>query len=263
MTYRVLRNEIKRMLKGTEWKAALILGCGIAVWHFWQNVHQQKMMEISLPETVYAKWIGAGAYAMQSYWYFMVFPLIAVLPYAGAFFDDLKSGYIKSLLLRCSRKSYFLARGFAVFLSGGFAVTIPLVLNFLLTAAYRPAVGPFVYIGIGPVSYCMGADFYYSHPLAYIGIYLLFDFVAGGMFALGSALLGYIVSYRAMALLIPYGIYYLLFSIGNIVNTIVYSPNYFLIPGMGIQKIDSILMILAAAVLAAWIYLRKGARYEA
>lgn len=263
MVGRVLRNELKRMLRGTELKAALILGCGIAVLHFWQNVYQREMMNISMPETVYDKWIGAGAYAMQSYWYFMVLPLIAVLPYAGAFFDDRKSGYIKSVLLRCSRKVYFLTRGIAVFLSGGFTVTLPLILNFLLTAAYRPAIGPFPYIGIGPASYCIGSDFYYRHPLAYIGIYLLFDFVAGGTVALCSALLGYVVSYRALALFIPYGIYYLLFTIGNIVDTIVYSPNYFLIPGMGVQKINSILMVFAVTVLSALVYWKKGARYEA
>lgn len=262
MVGRVLRNELRRMLRGTGLKAALLLGCGIAVWHFWQNVYRWDMMDINMPETAYAKWIGAGAYAMQSYWYYMVFPLIAVLPYAGAFYDDLKSGYIKSLLLRCGRKTYFPARGAAVFLSGGISVVLPLVLNFALTAAYRPAVGPFPYIGIGPASYCIGSDFYYSHPLAYIGIYLVFDFVAGGAVALSSALLGYWAGHRAAALLTPYGVYYLLFSIGNIVDSIVFSPNYFLIPGMGVQKISSVLLVVASALLCALGFWKKGALYE-
>ena len=138
-----------------------------------------------------------------------------------------------------------------------------MLLNFLLTAAQRPAAGPFPYIGIGPVSYCVGADFYYAHPLIYTGIYLMFDFAAGGILALSAALLGYVVNYRAAALLIPYGIYYLLFSLGNILDTIVYSPNYFLIPGMGIRKMDSIFLTVATAVAVTALYWHKGVRYEA
>lgn len=260
---RLLRNELKRMFKGIECQAALCLGCGIAFWHFWQNVYQVEMMGLGPPESLYVCWIGAGSYAMQSYWYYLTLPLIAVLPYAGAFFDDLNSGYINNLLLRCSRKKYFQARGAAVFFSGGFSVTVPLLMNLLLTAAFRPAVGPFTYIGIGPSHGCIGSDFYYEHPLIYTGIYLVFDFAAGGVLALCAALLGHIVNHKAAALLIPYGIYYLLFYIGNILDTIVYSPNYFLIPGMGIQKIDSLFLTAATAAAVIVIYWKKGTKYEA
>lgn len=260
---RIFGNECRRMFRAMECRAALCLGCGIAFWHFWQNVYQVEMMGHGLPESLYASWIGAGSHAMQSYWYYLILPLLAVMPYGGAFFDDLHSGYARSLLLRCSRKTYFRARGMAVFFSGGFSVTVPLLLNFLLTAAQRPAAGPFPYIGIGPVSYCVGADFYYAHPLIYTGIYLMFDFAAGGILALSAALLGYVVNYRAAALLIPYGIYYLLFSLGNILDTIVYSPNYFLIPGMGIRKMDSIFLTAATAVAVTALYWHKGVRYEA
>ncbi len=258
----LLKNEWRRIFRGMNFKAALFFGCGIAVWHFWQNVWCMEMGEWELPQNVYVSWMGASSYRMQSYWYFLIFPLLAVIPFAGTFYDDLKSGYMKNVMLRCSRKTYFMGKGMAVFLSGGMCVTIPLVLNFILTAMFRPLTLPDPYVAIGPLTAELGSELYYIHPMVYTIIYLMFDFFVGGMLALSVSIFCYRANYKFIALLIPYVIFYFLYCLGGILNTSVYSPNYFLIPGMGIEKVDSLILILASSIIVLAIYHWKGKRYE-
>ena len=207
----LLKNECRRICREINFKVALIFGCGIAVWHFWQNILTKEMGGWELPQNVYVSWIGASSYMMQSYWYFLIFPLLAVIPFAGTFYDDLKSGYMKNVLLRCSRKEYFMGKGIAVFLSGGMSVTIPLVLNFILTAMFRPLILPDPYIAIGPLTAEIGSELYYLHPMVYTMIYLLFDFFVGGIFALSASVFCYKANYKFVALLIPYIIFYFLY----------------------------------------------------
>lgn len=259
----LLKNECRRIFQEINFKVALIVGCGIAVWHFWQNVLTKDMEGWEIPQNVYVSWMGASSYMMQSYWYFLIFPLLAVIPFAGTFYDDLKSGYMKSVLLRCSRKEYFIGKGIAVFLSGGMCVTIPLILNFILTAMFRPLTLPDPYIAIGPLTAEMGSELYYLHPMLYTMIYLMFDFFVGGIIALSASVFCYRTNYKFVALFIPYIIYYFLYCIGGICNTNVYSPNYFLIPGMGIEKADSLILVLIITVTVLVTYLWKGKHYEA
>lgn len=259
----LLKNECIRMFRGIDFKVSLLLGCGIAVWHFWQNILNQDMQLMEVPQNVYVSWIGASSYWMQSYWYFLILPLLAAIPFAGTFYSDLKNGYMKSVVLRCGRRNYFMGKGAVVFLSGGISVVVPLVLNFILTAMFRPMTLPDPLISIGPLTYQIGSSLYYLHPLLYTILYMVFDFFAGGILALSAAVFCYAANYKFIALLMPYIIYYLLFCLGGIFHTNAYSPNYFLIPGMGIESVNSIILVAVVTIIVVTVYVWKGKRYEA
>lgn len=256
------KNEMKRMFCEKEFWITLLLGCGIAVWHFIQHVYNVEMFALDVPENVFVCWMGASAYRMQSYWYYMIFPLLAVMPYVGSWYDDYHFGYVKNILLRCDRKHYFAAKGTAVFLSGGLSVTFPLVLNFLLTATKRPVLYPDPFTAIGPMSYCIGSEFYYTHPLLYTMLYLIFDFVMGGLIALAAGLLCMSVNYKFIALVLPYGVFYLLNCIGSISGTNIVAPNFFLVPGVGIESGLSLGMAVIFGIAVPVIYRWKGCTYE-
>ena len=256
------KNELKRMLCEKDFRITMVLGCGVAVWHFVQYVYCAEMFALEVPENAYVCWMGASAYRMQSYWYYMIFPLLAVLPYVGSWYEDYHSGYVKSVLLRCDRRSYFTVKGVVMFLSGGLGVTVPLLLNFLLTATRRPLLYPDPFIAIGPQSYCIGSELYYTRPMLYTLLYLMFDFVAGGLIAIGAMLLCTRVNYKFVALILPYGIFYLLNCLGTVLGTNIFAPNFFLIPGMGIENVSSLVMVTLFGVLILLTYVRRGNVYE-
>lgn len=258
----IWKNEWNRVFFGKEFAVTMLIGGTIAIWHFLQYVYQMEWIEIDVPVNLYVSWMGANSYRMQSYWYYMIFPLLAVMPFVGKYYDDWHSGYVKNVLLRCSRKAYFKMEGTLAFLAGGIGVTAPLVLNLVLTAMVRPALRPDPYVAIGPLTYCYGSELYYAHPFIYTVLYLGFDFFVGGIIALAAMILCDYVNYKFVVLVIPYGIFYLLHCIGIVFGTNTFSPNAFLIPGIGIESVYSLVMVILVSVVVLFAYAWKGKKYE-
>lgn len=261
---RMIKNEWCRLLGRPSFWAALAVGCGISCWHFFQYVWGTDVLAYdNLPANLYISWIGANAYRMQSYWYFMVLPLLAALPFAWTFYEDMSGGYAASLLLRSSRGQYFKAKGMVLFLSGGISVDVPLALNLFLTATQCPALRPEPYVGTGPLTYCIGSRLYYLHPFCYELLYLALLFAAGGCMALGAAVLAYYFRFKVIGLLLPFLIYYALYCFSMVIDSNLYSPNYFLNPGMGMEDWKSLAMAGAGIAAAVLTYAWKGKKYEA
>ena len=59
-------------------------------------------------------------------------PILCTLPYTSSLLDDLKSGYIKSILARCGKTEYIRSKGIAVCLSGGLALFIGIMASSLV-----------------------------------------------------------------------------------------------------------------------------------
>ncbi len=258
-----MHNELYRMIKGKQFKISLFIGIGISLWHFFQHVLKTDVMGYGFPTSAYIRWIGADAYEMQSYWYYLILPLLAVFPFAGTMFTDLKSGYANQIFLRSNRETYFKAKFMITFLSGGLCCVVPLVINFLLTATVCPLHYPDLSIGIGPAAYCIGSRLYYMRPFLYWILYMCFDFVMCGSFAVAALVFSFFVDYQMIALLLPFGIYYFLFCFGGMLGTEVLSANYFLIPGVGVKSSISIVASIGMCTIVVVIYVLKGKTYEA
>lgn len=52
------------------------------------------------------------------------------------------SGYMRQMLVRAGEKSYLTAKFLATFIAGGLAMVVPLIINFMLTAMFIPAITP-------------------------------------------------------------------------------------------------------------------------
>lgn len=257
----IVKSEAKRMFLSIKFMVVLILGCAISVWFFLQNTILETINIPNQPRSAYISWMGSSTYWMQSYWYFLIFPLLAVLPFAGTFFEDKKSGYIKSVLLRSSKREYFLAKGLMIFLSGGLSVTIPLCVSFILTATKLPLLYPEIYIGFGPRSHIL-MNLFYTHPFLYTLGYLLFDFIMGGIFALMAMVLCYQISIKYLALMLPFAVCYVLGIIDNFFQKGILSINLMLAPGFGIPSIVSVFLFLIFIIGTISMFLWSSFRYE-
>lgn len=63
--------------------------------------------------------------------YRISFPVLAALPYTTAWIMDYQSGYLRSYLVRSSRRSYIFGKFASCVISGGLVVTIPCILYLL------------------------------------------------------------------------------------------------------------------------------------
>lgn len=260
-----MKIELKRSLNNKMMLLSLLLGCTISISHVIQYVFVKDVYDSSImwcPESVYYNWIGASSFPMQSYLYYLILPILAVLPAGTLLYDDIKSGYVKNVFIRTKKSNYFIAKYVAVFISGGIAFVLPLIINFVLTSMWLPNLIPEPIIGIGPSLTSVGYEVYYSHPLLYNGLFLLVDFIfAGGMVSI-SLIAAYFVEHKFVVLISPFISYYFLYSLNNIIGINSFAPNYFLIPGFYQNYIWEFVISFAIIIISFIFYLGKGLTNE-
>ena len=178
--------------------------------HYFEN-GKMTVNEYYATWNCYQKWIGSELVSLASTLFFTLLPVCAVLPYASAFHQERKVGYLRVMLPQCGKKSYFLAKTMAVFLTGAAVVILPLVVNFLAVSAFIPATAPQVnynfynYVLFGD----LWADLFFNQPLLYVAVYILLDSLFGGLLGLFAFALSFLIRNRVVILVLP-----LLFLLG-------------------------------------------------
>jgi ABC-type transport system involved in multi-copper enzyme maturation permease subunit len=158
--------------------------------------------------TLSNNWVGGESYTLGSSIFFYIFPLLLAIPYGWSYCSELKSGYIKNMLIRTKRTPYFLSKYIAVFVASGLVMVIPMIANIIMTACYFPAtlpnVGYDIFHGIFP--YSLMSEIYYTHPILYIILYLLLDFFFCGLIGCLSYAITTVIKNRIVVVLVPFAI---------------------------------------------------------
>ena len=210
--------------------------------------------------SAYATWMGGEGVSVFSSIFFYAFPLLAVLPYAWSYQYEKAIGYQNHIMMKHSRGTYLAAKFGVVFISGGFVVLAPQIINFLCTMAIFPLVRPdpsyLNYYGIfRETPFC---DLFYEYPMLFIGYYLVLNFIFGGLFsclALSFSIWGVT---RVLALLLPMLLCIPLHVIPQLLANMVpsslwvpeLSPLYFL-KQVSSRYFPSLTVILAEALIMA------------
>lgn len=216
------------------------------------------------PGYLFSRWIGGALMGAQPFLYYLLIPILAVLPYADSFYQDEKSGYAKSILSRTDKKYYYTAKYTSVFLSGGSAVVIPLLINLGASALLLPALRPQVstsFFAINASS--MWGDLFYSHPFLYVFLFLAIDFVFSGFLATIALIVSFFVEHRFIVLFSPFLVYLFFYSLFTFLGLDSWVPIYFLKPGSGFGRFSVILLETAVlAVCTFTIFFAYGLRND-
>lgn len=222
---KLFRNEWKRAVNGIYFKLTVIAGVLLAVvsavesfrTHILFQLHNGVLgAENVYPNTITEVWIGMDISTMYNYLFMILFPILAALPYAMASYEDRESGYISQILIRESRKVFYPARYLVTFLTGGICISIPLVLNLMLGALYAPVMpqSPTEY-----QTYIDGTSFaselFFKSPLGYIAIFLVIDFLWGGLFAVCALSVTDVVKNKYIIPAVPFLLHMVVFYLGS------------------------------------------------
>lgn len=235
---RILKLELSRAIRSRTMISALLIGFIIVISHNIQyntlDINLMKMASkypkpMYSPPNAFTSWIGSS-YTAQSFLYYLILPILACIPFADSFFTDRKNGYVKNVLIRVNKKDYYRAKYLATFISGGIAVTVPLIINFIITSMTLPSYTPNVasYGHIGQVS--MWSELFFTSPYIYILGYLIIDFIFSGFIATIGLSISLLAEYRFMVLIAPFLIYVFIYSILGSFNLESYIPLVFLQP---------------------------------
>lgn len=229
---------MKNAIKTELWKAthniffalSLILGIGIILLDVAQNVITvddlvKRNIEAGLMEngthgiSLFTRWIAINGFTFGSIYFFLIWPILAAMPHGWSYAQEVKTGVINQYFVRTTRKTYFTAKYIAVFLSGGIAVSFPVIANLLLNALFCPATVPEVTHLLTAITdgYFLSALFY-THPWCYCLIWCFVDFLFGGMGACLCFLIGHKIRFPVMVMLFPFAILYLLKLLSSVVR---------------------------------------------
>ena len=230
----IYTNEIKRAFNTIGMKLALLVGCALSIWHVitvimpiseGQNyeLSANAIDDLYVPISLYSTWMGNELFPIQSYIFYLILPLLAVLPFGSSFFEDIKSGYIINVCTRVEKKIYFKAKYLAVFLSGGVAVVAPLLLNLVLSSMFMPAFIPDNGT-VGTISpTTMAYEVFFTHPLIYVLMLIVIDFIFAGVIATLVLSYTYFTEHRFGVMIVPFVFYFFIYSLTNLIDKTDYS----------------------------------------
>lgn len=268
---KTMKLELCRGFYNRTFVLTLLLGAGLSLYHTFEfvlpNMIEMECNELNgnYPLSIFNQWIGGEGFSLQASLFNLLFPCIAILPYAESLFSDIRSGYIKQMLTKVSRKEFLSSRVLAVFLTGGSAYIIPLLFNLFSTALIVPALMPEVSCMQFPVTESsMFSQLFYHHPYGYIFIYLVIDFLFAGLFACLGMCLAFFVENRTSIFIIPFAVYMISFFIMDLFEKPWFAPRSFVRISQPINSNFNIIVIefVVGLGIVLWVYFRKGKAYE-
>ena len=270
----IYTNEIKRAFNTIGMKLALLVGCALSIWHaitVIMPISEGQNYELSanaiddlyVPISLFSTWMGNELFPIQSYIFYLILPLLAVLPFGSSFFEDIKSGYIINVCTRVEKKIYFKAKYLAVFLSGGVAVVAPLLLNLVLSSMFMPAFIPDNGT-VGTISpTTMAYEVFFTHPLIYVLMLIVIDFIFAGVIATLALSYTYFTEHRFGVMIVPFVFYFFIYSLTNLIDKTDYSLFFMLNGGANNNYLPVyILYFLLFFALSYVIFMWKGKKQD-
>lgn len=205
----MLKIELERAFKSAGLKVSLLIGIVISALHFFQKVVPVALNPLRFYKTgtlVTVANVNNTWMAMGEGWHYTLYvrliPLLVVIPYAITYYTDNKKGIVKNYYSRTKKINYILAKYIAVFLTGGTAAVLPLMLNLFATSAVIPS-----FIAITDTIPCnangMWSYILFTHPYIYYLLYFILQFICAGLLATMSLVISMYVNNAFIVLLFP------------------------------------------------------------
>lgn len=160
----------------------------------------------------------------------IILPVIATIVCSDSYAEDIKTGFIKHILIRYDKKKYLIKKYIINFTISGFILIIPLIVNYVLYASLIPSIEPKLFFSstvIGENSFL--PSLFFEHPLLHMNLRILLFFIYGGSFASISLASSIFIKNKYSLVIIPYIVYVVMDIVFSLLDIYKYSPLNFLI----------------------------------
>lgn len=152
--------------------------------------------------SLFVLWMPINGFQITTIYFFLIWPALAAMSYGWSYGQERNSGVTQQITTRSGKRTYFNAKFISVFISGGFAVFLPILINLLVDAMICPYALP--KLGIVPV---FNGNFlsalYYTNPWVYAICWCMMEFLFGGAAACLCFVVGSMLKFRVMTILVP------------------------------------------------------------
>lgn len=175
------------------------------------------------PCSLFIYWMPFTGYTYGSFLFYEIWPLLAAMPFAWSYSQERYRSYYLQPISRVGKSGWFQAKFLAVFISGGIITAVPLVISLFAQAVFAPAI--LIQYQMMQVIGITNADFlasvYYTRPWIYCICWCGVQFLLGGAAAVSVFLFGSRLRLAALAILLPYGLFYCLAALGTVLRSFV------------------------------------------
>ena len=169
--------------------------------------YETSITQIS-PLPWYEYWMGGEGFGFFTENFFLLFPLLAVIPLGDSLATDTLSGYTMHMFISGKKKHYYTARFISAFIVGGIVIAFPLIINMLLYIATCPSICSEPANGTAPIfANSMWSYLFYKYPMIYELLYLIIDFTFGGIFSCLAVSVGMATRNRFLPYIFPFVLY--------------------------------------------------------
>lgn len=199
--------ECKRGFRSSGFLISCLIGIAICILDlvifckmFWLDLNEKIVLQM---------WIGTDYQLAFNSLYYVLLPILASLPFGASYYQDIRTGYVKNVCIKISRKEYFAAKSIATFLSAQVAVMMPLLFNLILSMGIVPLRVPekLTFLNASILDRSLFAKIFYTVPLLYCILFILLDGMFAGILSLYSICIAEWVESAFSAIVTPFVVY--------------------------------------------------------
>ena len=199
---KTLKTELKKAVWNRKMLAVMVLVLGLVAvhcvmtvrdyWSFYEYYQENSSENLMVTgNSLFNHWLGADLVFFPATAFFFLLPILAALPYGWSLVTEIRSGYVRNVLSRTSRKAYFVSKYAADFIAGALVIVVPLTVSVLVLALFLPAI---------PMEYA----YPYGTISLYCILYILLDGIYAGLIASLSTALAFFFKNRVAVVLSPF-----------------------------------------------------------
>lgn len=232
-----IRLELRKALTNKMLYIAIAIGLSFCVLDIMENIEKIRVFDETLERlsgrdmrlstghegySLFYLWMGLMPQTRGASLFYTVWPVLAAMAYGWSYIGERRSGVYGQIASRTSAKDYYIAKYIAVFISGGLAVGVPVLLGLLGNAMFCPyAVIP-ASMGVVENRHFL-SELFCTNTWAYGLIWCFMTFLWGGAAACLCFVVGTKLRYGVMVMLTPYVIYVGLDALINALRSTVLS----------------------------------------
>ncbi len=161
--------------------------------------------------------------------FIIIVPLLSCICYSDTYCEDLNSGFIKSIYTRKKKEQYLIIKYIANFIISGIAISVPLIVNYIILILRCPNIKPNAILGPNTILYTqLFSNVFYKHPTLYIALWIGIYFMYSGLFASIGLSLSTLIRKKNIALFLPFILSIVVELIVEIFDKLSYNPVNFL-----------------------------------
>ena len=260
----VIKFEFYRAFRSRGFYVALLLGTALAIGDI--VLFHNAFRDTIDAKVVMQTWIGTDYQFVTNSLFYALLPILAALPYAGTYYEDIKTGYLKNILLHTSRREYYMAKAFVVFVMAAITVMIPLLLDLMAVMTIYPLRMPerLEFLAAGILDVNLFSGLYETNGALYALAFILLDGLFAGLLALVSVCVAERVESMFSAIVIPFALYIMWSAVMMENNDGRFSVMEMLNPLQSVvfSRLQVVLMAVGGTlVIIFWLFL-KGRRKD-